>query len=64
MVAVDHEVRLTELHGDDRREFPVGKRFSQGAQPVAAEVVAGLEAARERARPALGADDVVERDCS
>ena len=33
VVTVDHEVRLTELDRDDRREATVGERFLERAQP-------------------------------
>ncbi len=62
MVAVDNEVRVSELDGDNRRESPVRKRGCKRAQTVAAERVPRLELARERRDSALGAKDVLERD--
>ena len=62
MVAVDHEVRLTELDGHDRREAAVGERGLERAQPVAAEGVQRAEVAGERAGAAVRADERVERD--
>jgi hypothetical protein len=62
MVAVDHEVRLAELHRDDRRKGPVGERALEGAHPVAAEAVEWAKIARERAGAAVGPDEGVERD--
>src|SRR4029078_12332740 len=53
MVAVDHEVRLTELARDDRREAAVGERFLERAQPVPAEGVKRTEVAGERAGAAV-----------
>src|SRR4051794_5732523 len=60
MVAVDHEIDLAELDGDDRREITARKRRREGADPVAARFVPGLERACERCDPPFGADDVRE----
>ena len=62
VVTVDHEVRLTELDRDDRREAAVGERALERAQPVAAEGVQRAEVAGERAGAAVRADERVERD--
>ena len=62
MVTVDHEVRLTELDRDDRREGAVGERRLERAQPVAAEGVQWAEVAGERAGAAIGADERGDRD--
>ena len=62
MVTVDHEVRLTELDRDDRREAAVGERFLERAQPVAAEGVQRAEVAAERVGAAVRADERGERD--
>src|SRR5689334_18387646 len=62
MVAVDHEVRLAELHRDDRRVAAVAECAPERAEPVAAESVQRPEVARERVRAAVRADECVERD--
>jgi hypothetical protein len=62
VVTVDHEVRLAELHGDDRWEAHVGESTLQRAHPVAAEGVQRTEIACERACAAVRADERVERD--
>ena len=62
VVTVDHEVRLTELDRDDRREGAVDERALERAQPVAAEGVKRAEVTGERAGAAIGADERVERD--
>ncbi len=62
VVTVDHEVRLTELDRDDRREGAVGERARERAHPVAAEGVKRAEVAGERAGAAVRADERVERD--
>ena len=62
MVTVDHEVRLTELDRNDRREAAVGERALERAQPVAAEGVKRPKVAGERAGAAISADERVERD--
>ena len=62
VVTVDHEVRLTELDRNDRREGAVGERALERTQPVAAEGVKRAEVAGERAGTAIRADERVERD--
>ena len=62
VVTVDHEVRLTELDRNDRREGAVGERALERAQPVAAEGVKRAEVAGERAGAAISADERIERD--
>ena len=62
MVAVDHEVRLTELDRHDRREGAVAERLFERAQPVAAEGVKRAEVAGERTGTAVCADERVEWD--
>jgi hypothetical protein len=62
VVTVDHEVRLTELDRNDRREGAVGERALERAQSVAAEGVKRAEVAGERAGAAICADERVERD--
>ena len=62
MVTVDHEVGLTELDRNDRREGAVGEGALERAQPVAAEGVKRAEVAGERAGAAICADERIERD--
>ena len=47
MMAVDDEARVPEFHGDDRWITAIGKGIGQRPKTVAAEVVKGLEVARE-----------------
>ena len=62
VVTVDHEVRLAELHCDDRWEGAVGERGLERAQPVAAGGEKRAEVAGERTGAAIRADERVERD--
>ncbi len=62
MMAVDDEARVPEFHGDDRWITAIGKGIGQRPKTVAAEVVRGLEVARECAGSPLGPHHVTERD--
>jgi hypothetical protein len=62
VVTVDHEVRLTELDRNDRREGAVGERVLERAPPVAAGREKRAEVAGERADPGLCANESLERD--
>ena len=62
MVAVDHEIRLPELHCDDRGKGTLGEGLLERAHAIAAERVQRTEVAGERASAAIGADEGVERN--
>jgi hypothetical protein len=62
MVAVDDEVRVSELVGDDRRKVPVREGPFHSLEPLADVGSTGTELTVEVAPPAVRPDDLAEGD--